>query len=347
MVKKISDSKTGSPSDKKRIILSVLCIIVAVSAALLYIARHQSSQVFSDFAMGSDVRIAVYGDPQTAKNALSAIHELDKEISKNSDSGEVYKINSANGQSVYAPVTAALLKQCDPVVKASNGNFSPLCGRLTSLWRIGEEDQHIPSYEEISASLAGCSYDNLIIDSDNITLKNSALLDLGAVGKGAACDAAIKQMGEIPGVISVGGSVAVNGDKPDGKAWSVAVTDPNDLANDACILKLSGGYGISTSGSYQKFFTENGKTYHHILNPYTGYPFESDIISVTVVAENATLADALSTAVFAVGTENAKKLLEQFGAVGVIIDNNGNMLISDGLYDSVGDISEKYNASVL
>lgn len=347
MANKGNKSSAVFPSDRKRIILSVLCIIVAVAAALLYIAQHRSAQVFSDFAMGSDVRIAVYGDAQVAKNALSSIHELDKQISKNSNSGEVSDINSANGKSVHAPVTAALLKQCDPVVKASNGNFTPLCGKLTSLWRIGEEDQHIPSPEEISASLAGCSYDNLVIDSENITLKNSALLDLGAIGKGAACDAAIKQMGDIPGVVSVGGSVAVNGSKPDGKAWSVAITDPSDLSNDACILHLAGGYGISTSGSYQKFFTEGGKTYHHILNPYTGYPFESDILSITVVAKNATLADALSTAAFAAGTKDAKNLLDQFDAVGVIIDNSGNMLISSELYDSVGDITENYNVSVL
>src|SRR5699024_9207852 len=126
------------------------------------------------------------------------------------------------------------------------------------------------------------------------------------IGKGAACDAAVQmyqESGAEAGIVAVGGSIGLYGEKPDGSLWRLGVRDPNsgdDRAEAMGLLDLASGF-VSTSGSYEKTFTENGKTYHHLLDPKTGYPAESGLVSVTVVAKSGALSDALATAVFVLG----------------------------------------------
>ena len=168
-------------------------------------------------------------------------------------------------------------------------------------------------------------------------------VDLGSVGKGAACDAAVRayeEAGAKAAIIAVGGSVGVYGEKSSGKPWSVAVRDPNGDGSLGSVT-LAEGF-VSTSGSYEKYFEQDGVLYHHLLDPETGYPAESGLVSVTVVAKSGVLSDALSTACFVLGREDGMKLLEEFDAEGIFINSDNNITVTDGLKDRFTRTSRDY-----
>lgn len=181
----------------------------------------------------------------------------------------------------------------------------------------------------------------------SIYIGDKCTLDLGAVGKGIACDVVqdyLKKQKEVSGaVIAVGGSILLYGSKADGSDWNVAVQNPRGQDGEAMgVLSLSGTTNVSTSGDYEKYFMQDGKRYHHILDPSTGYPADSGLISVTIVSDSGLLSDGLSTACFVLGKEKGEKLLETYGAEGVFIDQNKKVTVTKGLKDKFTILNEEY-----
>ena len=182
----------------------------------------------------------------------------------------------------------------------------------------------------------------------SIYIGDKCTLDLGAVGKGIACDVVqdyLKKQKEVSGaVIAVGGSILLYGSKADGSDWNVAVQNPRGQDGEAMgVLSLSGTTNISTSGDYEKYFMQDGKRYHHILDPSTGYPADSGLISVTIVSDSGLLSDGLSTACFVLGKEKGEKLLETYGAEGVFIDQNKKVTLTKGLKDKFTILDKEYS----
>lgn len=181
----------------------------------------------------------------------------------------------------------------------------------------------------------------------SIYIGDKCTLDLGAVGKGIACDVVqdyLKKQKEVSGaVIAVGGSILLYGSKADGSDWNVAVQNPRGQDGEAMgVLSLSGTTNVSTSGDYEKYFMQDGKRYHHILDPSTGYPADSGLISVTIVSDSGLLSDGLSTACFVLGKERGQKLLETYGAEGIFIDQNKKVTVTKGLKDKFTILNKEY-----
>lgn len=272
------------------------------------------------------------------------------------------------------------------LARRSDGAFDPTIGRLTRLWNIEGENPKVPSKQEIKNTLKDTGYtkihlektksestdtsenvSNIDKDTENTTSENKktgssnnkdegvssiyiedkCTLDLGAVGKGIACDVVqdyLKKQKEVSGaVVAVGGSILLYGSKSDGTDWNVAVQDPRGQDGEAMgVLSLAGTTNVSTSGDYEKYFMQDGKRYHHILDPSTGYPAESGLISVTVVSDSGLLSDGLSTACFVLGKEKGEKLLESYGAEGIFIDQNKKVTVTKGLRDKFTILNDKY-----
>ena len=181
----------------------------------------------------------------------------------------------------------------------------------------------------------------------SIYIGDKCTLDLGAVGKGIACDVVqdyLKKQKKVSGaVIAVGGSILLYGSKADGSDWNVAVQNPRGQDGEAMgVLSLSGTTNVSTSGDNEKYFMQDGKRYHHILDPSTGYPADSGLISVTIVSDSGLLSDGLSTACFVLGKEKGQKLLETYGAEGIFIDQNKKVTVTKGLKDKFTILNEEY-----
>ena len=175
------------------------------------------------------------------------------------------------------------------------------------------------------------------------------MIDLGGIAKGYASDRVAeiwKNEGVEHGLAALGGNIYCRGSKADGSSWRVSVQDPNDPAAYVGILSLADAFAV-TSGAYERNFTENGKFYHHIIDPATGYPAESGLASVTVVSqESGTLCDALSTACYVLGEENALALWREMGSFElVLVTEDGRVLITEGLEGSF-DSSSAANSYV-
>lgn len=338
-------------SDKsaKRLTILFLFLTAAVVAVALLFHRAQSCYEVTTFSMGSFVQQSIYGAEretaaQTAANEAARLEDL---ISWRIEESEINQLNqdAGGGFTEIDPRIYALLEMTKEVAQKSGGAFDPTISALSRLWAFDEEKALVPDADLIQDMLGYVDHSVLLLDSGTAAIKRSGFaLDLGAIGKGAACDAmaAVYEQMDISGAVAaVGGSVVTYGSKPFQEQWRIAVRDPQ---GEGAIgeIAVSGTAFISTSGSYEKSFEKDGILYHHLLDPKTGYPAESGLVSVTVMAESGALSDALSTACFVLGYQEGAKLLASFqervnGAVfvteGMEVYATGSMKTSFTLYD--------------
>lgn len=331
----------------KKLVILLCAVLALLIAALIFLwvrfGQRPQSYECTNYAMGTYVQQTVYGGKReaAATAAAKSIGQLEDLISWQLADSDIAKLNESAG-SVWTTLdakTVALLQKSLDVAEKSGGAFDPTMLPVTSLWDFGGENQHVPDSAEIQKYLPYINYKDLRIDAE----KSSASLklhymavDLGAVGKGAACDeavAAYKSAGAQSAIVAVGSSVGVYGAKSDGSPWNIAVRDPKSGKNDSTAMgtvDLTAGFA-STADVYEKSFTQNGVLYHHLLNPKTGYPENNGLISVTVSCGSGALSDALSAACFVLGREKGAALLKQYGAEGIFITGDKQVYVTDGM----------------
>lgn len=302
--------------------LCVAVVTAALVATLLVGRAHTdlSTIVTSEIAMGTVVTQRIYGGSDADADAVTvAIAALEADISRYIEMSSVAELN----RSGYADsaVLADVIRTCGAVSAASNGAFDITVGELTRLWDF-DNGGSLPQDSDIQAALGGIGYANLTVDGDVVTAAADTVVDLGAVGKGAACDAAraVLESRGVPGaIISVGGSVLAYGSRnAAGDKWRISVRHPRNPDAYIGVIEIKSGC-VSTSGDYEKCFEADGARYHHLLDPATGYPAHSGLASVTVVCESGLLSDALSTACFILGTEKSLPLLDAYGAGAIFV----------------------------
>lgn len=311
-----------------KIFLTVFVVCILVLSALFVSQRNRRFDFAekNTIAMGTVLTQKVYSERagQHITHITSVVNSLENVISKRIEASPVALINK--GERVENSSLANILESCIEVSKNSEGAFDVTVGKVARLWNIGEEDEGIPDADEISEAIANVGSEGIIIKDNEIYLATSCEIDLGAVGKGLACDYImdyLRAADDIDGaVVSVGGSNVVYGKyNKAGDKWRVAVRHPREENSFLGVITISEGF-ISTSGDYEKYFEEDGKRYHHILDAETGYPADSGLISVTVVCDNGFLSDALSTACFILGEEKGKALLKKYNASGIFVSEN-------------------------
>lgn len=263
-------------------------------------------------------------------------------------------MNHAGGETVEVSAELAdYLKKTQQLAEDSQGAFDPTLGRVIRLWDIGGENAGIPQTGELESLLEETGYEKLELDGNKVTLKDGATLDLGAAGKGIGCDLVMDFLGQnkdVSGMIlNLGGSsVMAYGEKPDQSDWRVAIRDPREPEGDYLgAVTLKGGEFLSTSGDYERYFMEDGKRYHHILDPETGYPVWNGLTSVTVVCGSGLFADGLSTACFVLGKEKALPLLEKYGADAAFVDENHKVYLTEGMKERFELMKNTYETDML
>ncbi|MDO4337055.1 MAG: FAD:protein FMN transferase [Eubacteriales bacterium] len=294
----------------------------------------------TDFAMDTVVTETVYSTGEDITDSVIGIlKDLETNlISWTNENSQIYRLNEKSGEEVQvSEELSGYLKQILKLSEDSNGAMDPTLGRVIRLWDIDGENPHVPADPELKSLMENVGYEKVSLSGNKVTLEEGCTLDLGAVGKGIGCDAVadyLEQQPEISGMIlNLGGSsVMTYGEKTDGTAWKVAVTDPRDTEGDYLgVISLNGKEFLSTSGDYEKYFIEDGKRYHHILDSASGYPVDNGITSVTVVCDNGLDADGLSTACFALGVEKGRELLEKYEADGLFVDEAGEIYMTEGM----------------
>ncbi|MDF2566963.1 MAG: ApbE family lipoprotein [Oscillospiraceae bacterium] len=266
---------------------------------------------------------------------------------------DISKINSNAGLSEVKPIkvnsdTFYLIKKAKEYSKQSDGLFDISIAPITILWGITSEHPTVPSEEQIKEKLSLVNYKKITIDEKNKAVKLTApymALDLGAIAKGYACDL-IRDEYEKSGVSSAltsfgGSSILSMGTKPDGSDFSIGIRDPFGGSNDTAGTLIARNKIVSTSGAYERYFEKDGKRYHHIFDPRTGYPAESGLSSVTVISDSGILTDYLSTALFIGGKEAVIKQLNNDDYSVIAIDNEKNVYISDKIKSNFTVASDK------
>ena len=326
--------------NKKKFVTSLLCGVSSLVLAAVPVMADADIQKYTntDFAMDTVVSETLY---TTGKDLNATVGDKIREIetgllSWTDENSQIAKLNAASGET--AEVSDELQKIFQ-LAEDSGGAFDPTIGKIIRLWDIDGENPHVPEQSELDELLKDVGYEKVSLDGDKVTLEKGATLDLGATGKGIGCDVVadfLKTQTEVSGMIlNLGGSsVMAYGEKPDGSDWKVALTDPRDTEGDYLgAITLNGGEFLSTSGDYEKYFMEDGKRYHHILDPKTGYPVWNGLDSVTVICDSGLLADGLSTACFVLGMEDALKLLDKYDADAAFVDEDKNVYLTSGMKD--------------
>ncbi len=337
---------------KKNIKSLLFFLLLTLIASLLIIARGFFKRNISAFnmagtAMGTFINQTVYcRDPQKiCTETLNIIKELENKISWRVKESDIAKINSKNQNSpiTISPETLDILDVSIKVSQATNSAFNPAILPLSKLWDFGGNNQRVPTEQEISNVLPYLNIQNLTLNKSacSVTKKDSKLmLDLGSIGKGTACDAAVNYYEDKKinaGIICVGGTIGVYGHKNDTTPWKIAIrnpfiTDKTDVS--FAVLDIDSGF-ISTSGAYERNFTYNDKFYHHILSSRTGYPIENNLASVTVYTSNGTLSDILSTACYVIGPDKSKSILKEFNAQALFVDKDKKVVASSYFKDTL------------
>ena len=326
-----------------KIFVKSIVLLLAFSI-LTGCSRQPVSYAAADIAMGTLINQTIYtvGEDETG-NITGLIRMLEEDtLSWRIPGSEVARINLlAAGTSVgLSEELWEELILLQEVSEQSGGAFDFTLGTLTGLWNIdgqalsGNGEMRVPAEEEIVRALEESGYDKVLLKDGCITLEDGVQLDLGAAGKGIACDRIgdyLRETDITGAVVSVGGSVLTYGEKPDGSPWQVGIVNPGDTARLLGTLSLTGEWYISTSGDYERYIEVEGIRYHHILNPASGYPASSGLRSVTVVCDSGILSDALSTACFVLGKDKGMALASRFGAEVLFVDEEGNVFLSEGL----------------
>ncbi len=308
---------------------------------LLIFINYQSycQQIFRQKMklMGSRFDITVVASDSISANnyidiAVAEIKRIEKIISSWDKNSETSEINRNSG---VKPIKVSkelfkLIERSLVISKLTDGAFDISYASMDKIWKFDGSMKEMPSEALIKKSVEKVGFQNIILEKENQTvfLKLKGMkIGFGAIGKGYAADKAkslLISKGVKAGIINASGDMNTWGSQPNGQDWTVAITNPMDKNKAFALLPIS-NKAVVTSGNYEKFVTFNNKRYSHIINPKTGYP-ASGIISVSVFAQSAELADALATSIFVIGVEVGINRINQIPNVDcIIIDDKGDI----------------------
>lgn len=295
------------------------------------------------FAMDTYMELRAYGPgaEETLEQIAAKIQSLDSMLSVTAEHSALYSINSGKWEQVAVPDdVAALLSKAINLGESTRGALDITIYPVSRAWGFTTGEYRVPSETELAGLLQYVDDDLISLDLETNTVKlpPEVELDLGAVAKGYAGDLAaelLKTAGVSSGLLNLGAStIRTVGVKPDGSNWRIAIQDPNNAAAYAGVIELGEG-AVNTSGGYERYFEgEDGQIYWHILDPRTGYPAHSGLVSVTVLSDDAFTGDGLSTALFVMGLEDTVNYWRENGGFEfVLIGEDGRLYVSEGAVD--------------
>ena len=297
------------------------------------------------YAMNTVIEQRWYGPAAdtVCDGSEALIREVEAQLSMHLESSEIAKVNAQAG---IAPVevserTFRLLQRAKQLSEESGGAFDSTIAPVVELWGITGDDPQVPSDEALAAAMELVGIDGLLLDEGARTAyleRPGMAIDLGGIAKGWTAglvgELAHGQAGTA-GFASLGGNLIVIGENPDGSgAFRFGLRDPQgDASQYLAIVELKDGETMATTGGYERYFEQDGVRYHHVIDPKTGYPAQSDLLSVTVITQDGALGDYLSTALFIEGKEAALARGQEEGFALILVDTEGNVYYSPSLAD--------------
>lgn len=289
------------------------------------------------FAMGTYMTLTAYGEP--AEEALTfskdRIKELESLWSVTDENSDIYKLNHNGGiPTEIHEETAEILRFALDMANQTKGALEPTISPVVTAWGFISGECHIPTEDELTDLLHNVGYGKVLLEENFVTLPDGMQLDLGAVGKGYTGDilsGLLKEQGVTSALLDIGGNIQMIGRKPDGSRWRLGIQNPFGEGSLGVLESEDGA--VVTSGNYERYFMgDDGKQYGHIIDPFTGKPAESGLASVSIIAKEGKLCDALSTAVYVMGPEKATEYWRENGGFDMLlITENGQIYLTEGI----------------
>lgn len=329
---------------KKRKLLNFLLVFVICVTFVIPQTSCGLHEKVEDTGFYLDTTCTIEIDNMNKSKATALIDEAFKEcrryeqlFSRTIKGSDIYKINHAQGKPVkVAPETIELINDALSICKETDGLFDITVGQLTSLWNFSSENPKVPAQADIDKALSTVNYKNIIVKDDTVQLKNpDTWLELGAIAKGFIGDKLsmyLRDNGVTSGLINLGGNIITLGQADDGKGpWAIGIAAPYTHQQEVVGKVDMIDETLVTSGVYERYFEENNKKYHHVLNPKTGYPVKTDILGISIRGDenNSTWCDGYSTTCLLLGSKKAKEYMKEKKDFSyAIITTDGN--ISEG-----------------
>ena len=317
---------------KKNNIIKKLSAVLTASALLLTGCSGAKSSTqtdqdltYTDMLFDTVIKIQILdpADESILDGLKKLCEKYDTMFSATNTDSELYKLNHANGQPfTVSSETANLIQEGIHYSELSGGAFDLTIEPVSALWDFKADKPTVPSSDAIAQAVSHVDYTKVDIQDNTVTLEDpEAGIDLGAIAKGYIADQVktyLKKQGIKHAIINLGGNVDVIGTKPDGSKYNIGIQKPFDESGEAITSVQLKDQTVVTSGIYERYFKKNGKLYHHILDPRTGYPCENNLYSVSIITDSSTKADALSTTCFLLGYAKGMELIQSMDGVEAI-----------------------------
>lgn len=296
------------------------------------------------FAMDTMMDFTIYGESGLIDQSESLIASLESLVSVTDTGSELYAINQT-GSGTLTGKASSLMEQALEICRRTDGALDLSIYPIVRAWGFTTGSYQVPDEAEIQALLPLVDYRKIQYDAadGDVTLPVGMKIDLGSVAKGYAGQLVaqmLREHGVQSALLNLGGNVQTVGAKPDGSPWQIGIKDPQ--GEDAMMVLSVEDQAVVTSGGYERYFEQDGQTYWHIMDPSTGHPADSGLISVTIVGDEGVVCDGLSTALFVMGLEKAADLWAQSSDFeAVFVTASGEVYITEGLRDRFA-LTEQY-----
>lgn len=293
------------------------------------------------FAMDTFMTFTAYGEnaEEAVDAAIQEVQRLDAMLSTGNEKSVVAAINQEGSGEITADMEQ-LLKYADSVYTSTNGLFDITIYPMMQLWGFTTQEYHVPSAAELEETMARIGADRLVKEEKQLVLSEGQAIDFGGIAKGYASTRVMEiyeQHGVSSGQVTLGGNVQVLNRKADGSLWRIGIQDPQGNQGELLAVVSAEDTAVITSGGYERYFVEDGQTYIHILDPRTGYPADSGLSSVTILSANGALADALSTALFIMGLDEAMDYWREYSDAFemILVTANQELYVTEGIAQNI------------
>lgn len=320
-------------------VLIIILVLLVLSTSCTMPEKNDEKTVKDIFAMDTYMTLTAYGDgaPKAVDIAARKIEELDAMLSTGINTSDISILNSS-GKAVLPLEAIDIIRTAIQINEDTDGAFNPLIYPVMKCWGFDTGKYRVPLQSELDECMLHMDTGMINIDETVGEVKfadHKMQLDLGGIAKGYTSNRIIqiyKDNGVESGIVSLGGNVQTIGTKPDGSPWKVAIRSPDGSSEYSGVLSVNDA-AVVTSGGYERYFEQNGNTYHHIIDPATGKPARSGLRSVTIVNDEGMLADALSTAVYIMGHKKAVKFWKEYKQPFemILITDDGSQYVTEGL----------------
>lgn len=326
----------------KKIIMIIMLIALSISVVGCTEKDNKEPISRTELTIGTVVKITLFegGSEEVLDKAFDRIGEIEDLVSVNKDGTELSKLNENAGIKPIkvSDTTYEIISKALYYTELSKGGYDLTIGPLVKLWSIGLPEAKVPTQEEINKAIGKIDYSKVKMNPDTkeVFLSEKGMrIDLGSIAKGYATDEVVdilKTEGVKSAIIDLGGNIYALGLKEGNKNWNIGIQNPFDDRGSAIGSLQVSDKTVVTSGVYERYIEKDGIKYHHILNPITGYPYETEIQGVSIIADKSIDGDALSTLIFTKGIDEGLKLVESLkGVDAIFITNEKKVYITEGL----------------